>query len=175
MLVVMQSDASPAQIERVLGFGLSPTHLDWHCVLDGGRVDILELTLRLCEEFGLAMRVNDPELRQRLIAAGKPANDTPIIDGYTLPVDEKNAIWARTLRELVHQLEHAPRPAIEPYALRGDFSRWIRDVFGDFALANELRAIEAQTRNAPGADTVAGIADAIRSRYDLVEEPLLSC
>jgi hypothetical protein len=56
--------------------------------------------------------------------------------------------------------------------MRNDFSRWIREVFGDFALASELRALEAQTRAAPGSDTVAGIADAIRSRYDLVEEPL---
>jgi hypothetical protein len=56
--------------------------------------------------------------------------------------------------------------------MRSDFSRWIRDVFGDFSLANELRALETQTRAAPGADTVAGIADAIRGRYDLVEEPL---
>jgi hydroxymethylpyrimidine pyrophosphatase-like HAD family hydrolase len=78
----------------------------------------------------------------------------------------------RTLREFVHHLEHAALPAIEPYAMRNDFSRWIREVFGDFALASELRALEAQTRAAPGSDTVAGIADAIRSRYDLVEEPL---
>jgi hydroxymethylpyrimidine pyrophosphatase-like HAD family hydrolase len=82
------------------------------------------------------------------------------------------AARARTLREFVHHLEHSPRGAIEPYAARSDFSRWIRDVFGDFSLANELRALEAQTRAEPGTDTVAGIADAIRSRYDLVEEPL---
>ena len=78
----------------------------------------------------------------------------------------------RTLREFVHRLEAAPRAAIEPYAVRGDFSRWIRDVFGDFALASEIRALEAQARAAPGSDTVAGVADAIRSRYELVEEPL---
>lgn len=89
-----------AQIDRVLNFGLRPTHLDWHCVLDGGRPDILELTLQLCEEHGLAMRVNDPQLRESLIAAGKPANDTPIIDGYSLPLEEKNATWARKLGEL---------------------------------------------------------------------------
>ncbi len=89
-----------AQIERVLRFGLQPTHLDWHCVLDGGRSDILELTLQLCDEYGFAMRVNNPDLRDTLIAAGKPANDTPIIDGYGLPVEEKNAIWARMLGEL---------------------------------------------------------------------------
>ena len=89
-----------AQIDRVLGFGLKPTHLDWHCVLEGGRPDILELTLRLCDEHRLAMRVSDPDVRDALLSAGKPANDTPIIDGYSLPVDEKNAIWAQKLQEL---------------------------------------------------------------------------
>ena len=78
----------------------------------------------------------------------------------------------RTLREFVHHLEAAPRAAIEPYAVRGDFSRWIRDVFGDFALAAELGALEAQARATPDSETVVGIADAIRSRYELIEEPV---
>jgi hypothetical protein len=78
----------------------------------------------------------------------------------------------RTLRDFVRHVEAAPLNAIEPYAIRGDFSRWIKNVFGDFALAAELRALEAQARATPGSDTVAGIADAIRSRYELVEEPL---
>jgi predicted glycoside hydrolase/deacetylase ChbG (UPF0249 family) len=133
-----------AQIERVLDFGLQPTHLDWHCVLDGGRPDILELTLRLCEEFGLAMRVNGPELRTALIAAGKPANDTPIIDGYGLPLDEKNAIWARKLGELppgFHQWAahvstgDAEAQAMEPGAWR------VRKTDFDFFTSAEARAL----------------------------------
>lgn len=133
-----------AQIERVLSFGLKPTHLDWHCVLDGGRSDILELTLRLCEEFELAMRVNDPALRQRLIAAGKPANDTPIIDGYSLPVDEKNAIWEQKLRALpsgFHQWAahvstgDAEAQAMEPVGWR------VRKTDFDFFTSAEARSI----------------------------------
>src|SRR5687767_14918235 len=34
-----------AQIETVLAGGLSPTHLDWHCLYDGGRPDIFDLTV----------------------------------------------------------------------------------------------------------------------------------
>jgi predicted glycoside hydrolase/deacetylase ChbG (UPF0249 family) len=89
-----------AQIGRVLDFGLQPTHLDWHCVLEGGRADILELTQRLCDEFGLAMRVNTPETRDSLLAQGKPANDSPIVDSYSLPVEGKAAIWSQMLRDL---------------------------------------------------------------------------
>lgn len=133
-----------AQIGRVLDFGLQPTHLDWHCVLDGGRPDILELTLSLCDEFGLAMRVNDPELQEKLSAAGKPANDTPIIDGYGLPLDEKNAIWAEKLRTLppgFHQwaahvsLGDAEAQAMEPDAWR------VRKTDFDFFTSTEARTL----------------------------------
>ena len=36
-----------AQIDAVLDAGLAPTHLDWHCLADGGRDDILDLTVAL--------------------------------------------------------------------------------------------------------------------------------
>ena len=133
-----------AQIDRVLGFGLAPTHLDWHCVIDGGRPDILELTLRLCEEHDLAMRVGVPEVRERLIVAGKPANDTPIIDGYNLPLDEKNAIWAQKLRALpagFHQwavhvsLGDAEAQAMEPTAWR------VRKTDFDFFTSQEAKSL----------------------------------
>jgi predicted glycoside hydrolase/deacetylase ChbG (UPF0249 family) len=133
-----------AQIDRVLEFGLTPTHLDWHCVLDGGRPDILELTLKLCDEFGLAMRVNNPELRAELIAAGKPANDTPIIDGYGLPVDEKNAIWAQKLRELTpgfHQwAAHVSTGDEEARAMEPGGWR-VRKTDFDFFTSKEARSI----------------------------------
>ncbi|HEX8027615.1 MAG TPA: HAD hydrolase family protein [Vicinamibacterales bacterium] len=78
-----------------------------------------------------------------------------------------------TLRELVEQLEHQPAPELEPFVKRGDFSRWIRDVFGDYVLAAELRSIEARHRGAPSGDTVAALVDAIRARYDLRDEVTL--
>lgn len=46
-----------AQIGAVIDAGLTPTHLDWHCLADGGRDDILDLTVALAEEHGLAARV----------------------------------------------------------------------------------------------------------------------
>jgi predicted glycoside hydrolase/deacetylase ChbG (UPF0249 family) len=46
-----------AQIEAVLAAGLSPTHLDWHCLADGGREEIFDLTVALAGEYGLAARV----------------------------------------------------------------------------------------------------------------------
>jgi predicted glycoside hydrolase/deacetylase ChbG (UPF0249 family) len=47
-----------AQIDTVVDVGLAPTHLDWHGLADGGRADILELTMALAQEYGLAARVS---------------------------------------------------------------------------------------------------------------------
>ena len=81
---------------------------------------------------------------------------------------------ARTLREFVSQLEGQPPAALDPFVQRCDFSRWIRDVFGDHALASEMRAIESRHRGTPSPDTVPALVDAIRARYDLRDEPLLA-
>src|SRR5215211_6650766 len=55
-----------AQIECVLAAGMRPTHLDWHCLYDGGRPEIFDLTLGLATEYGLALRVFDPASSERL-------------------------------------------------------------------------------------------------------------
>jgi hypothetical protein len=46
-----------AQIDAVVNARLTPTHLDFHCLADGGREDILDLTVALASEYGLAVRV----------------------------------------------------------------------------------------------------------------------
>lgn len=46
-----------AQIDAVVDTGLRPTHLDWHCLADGGRDDVFDLTLALAKEYGLAARL----------------------------------------------------------------------------------------------------------------------
>jgi len=48
---------------------------------------------------------------------------------------------ARTLRQFTEALSD-PRTVLDGYLRRNDFSRWIADVFGDFALADDLRRIE---------------------------------
>jgi hydroxymethylpyrimidine pyrophosphatase-like HAD family hydrolase len=77
---------------------------------------------------------------------------------------------ARTLRQFVNVLEQAPAASLEGHLRRGDFSRWIADVFGDYPLAAELRKVEERHRAGASADTVHDIAAAIRARYDVAEE-----
>jgi hydroxymethylpyrimidine pyrophosphatase-like HAD family hydrolase len=76
-----------------------------------------------------------------------------------------------TLREFVAELERISPAVLEPYVRRGDFSRWIDEVFGDHVLATDLRVIEEQHRRAPRGDTIAAIITSIRGRYDLAPGP----
>jgi hydroxymethylpyrimidine pyrophosphatase-like HAD family hydrolase len=76
----------------------------------------------------------------------------------------------RTLRQFVAELESTPKSMLDAYVLRGDFSRWIDEVFGDHVLAQQLRSLEGGHRTDHRPDTLAEIAGAIRARYDLVDE-----
>ena len=102
-----------AQIETVLAAGLAPTHLDWHCLADGGRADIFDLTMRLAKEYGLALRVHDRALAERCHRQGLPANDHGILDSYRYPAGDKAARFAQLLRELPAGLsEWAVHPSL---------------------------------------------------------------
>jgi hypothetical protein len=56
--------------------------------------------------------------------------------------------------------------------MRGDFSRWIGDVFGDRALADELRTLEQRCRTGLRGEALPAMANAVRGRYDLAEDEL---
>ncbi|HLW01904.1 MAG TPA: polysaccharide deacetylase family protein [Ktedonobacterales bacterium] len=102
-----------AQIEAVLAKSLQPTHLDWHCLYNGGRADIFELTARLAREYGLALRVFDRATGEPLRRAGLPTPEHPVVDTYRLGADGKAAWFAKALRELPSGLsEWAAHPAL---------------------------------------------------------------
>jgi len=102
-----------AQIEAVLAAGLSPTHLDWHCLYNGGRADIFEMTVKLAEAYGLAVRVFNRSTGEALQQRGLPTNDHDVLDSYRLAIVEKSAWYARALRELPSGLsEWAVHPAL---------------------------------------------------------------
>jgi hypothetical protein len=56
---------------------------------------------------------------------------------------------ARTLKEFGMMLERLPIVAIEGHARRGDFSRWIGEVFGDQPLAVAISSVEEAYRRRP--------------------------
>jgi predicted glycoside hydrolase/deacetylase ChbG (UPF0249 family) len=89
-----------AQIGAVLDAGLTPTHLDWHCLADGGRDDIFDLTVALADEHGLAVRAWLEPARQKLRQQGLPVVDHDFLDSFALDLDGKAARYAQLLHDL---------------------------------------------------------------------------
>ena len=90
-----------AQIEKVLSAGVHPTHLDWHCLADGGREDVFEVTLALAEEYRTTIRAWTPHGRRRASERGYRVQDQPFLDSFALPV-------AGRLELLLERVEHLP-------------------------------------------------------------------
>lgn len=134
-----------AQIGRVLDAGLRPTHLDWHCINNGGRADIFDLAVRLAREHGLALRVNDPALGARLRTRGLPANDHPMLDSYRLDLAGKADTYLRLLRELPPGLsEWAVHPSTgDPASQAIDESWRVRRSDYDFLVSPEAQTAVA--------------------------------
>ncbi|HXJ87804.1 MAG TPA: HAD hydrolase family protein [Candidatus Binatia bacterium] len=74
---------------------------------------------------------------------------------------------ARSLKELVRLLVSIPVAALEEHARRGDFSRWIANVFHDNRLASDVRKIEQRYRLGLLDDVRPEMAKLIQERYGL--------
>ena len=120
----------------------------------------------MVRQFTIGQRLT-PHVRHR-----EKYVDVPVTEGHAFVFAEGPGAGrrARTLRQFVAHVEHMPSVALEAYLKRGDFSRWIRGVFGDHALASELRAHEERYRRGDDLDIVPEVVAAIRSRYDLTED-----
>ena len=130
-----------AQIEAVLAAGLTPTHLDWHCLYDGGRPDIFDLTLGLAREYGLALRVFDPARIRPLQRQGLPTNDHDMVDSTRLETAGKTALYLQMLRELPAGLsEWAVHPALGTDEARAIDGWWAkREADFAFLISPEAR------------------------------------
>ncbi|MGH2533112.1 MAG: polysaccharide deacetylase family protein [Thermomicrobiales bacterium] len=130
-----------AQIETVLAAGLRPTHLDWHCLRDGGRPDVFDLTCGLATEYGLALRVFDPTRSERLQRRGLPAVDQGVVDSTRLATAGKTARLVRLLRDLPAGLSewavHPGRGTAEARAIDGWWPKRAADL--RFLVSREAR------------------------------------
>ena len=133
-----------AQIDTVVQAGLRPTHLDFHCIADGGREDIFELTVNLAREYGLALRVHFDHHQAALRSRGLPVNDHPVLDSYTMDPATKHEEYIRLLRELPAGLsEWAVHPSLgndETRALEPGSWR-IRKADLDFVTSADARRV----------------------------------
>jgi chitin disaccharide deacetylase len=132
-----------AQIERVLGAGLQPTHLDSHCGVHTGREEIFEMTLDLAHEYGVPLRAYFRPFIEMMQRRGHPTNDHDLMDSYDLDTTDKAARYARMLRELPAGLsEWAVHPGLGNAELRAAVPSWrVRQTDFDFVVSQEARTI----------------------------------
>jgi len=74
---------------------------------------------------------------------------------------------ARSLKQFVLLLASTPVTSLGGHARRGDFSRWIADVFQDHRLASDVRKIEQRCRLGYLDDVRQSVATLIQARYGL--------
>jgi hypothetical protein len=80
----------------------------------------------------------------------------------------------RTLKEFVFGLATLPSSVLSGHARRGDFSRWIADVFRDHFLASDIRKVEQRFRLGHIKDLSDSLVKLIQERYEVSPEPITS-
>lgn len=92
--------------------------------------------------------------------------------GFWFTDDLKTAAGpARTLKEFIALLDQVGPGIVEGHARRGDFSRWVGDVFHDHALASDIRKIEQRFRLGHIHDLTESIAKLVQDRYQFSPGP----
>jgi len=134
-----------AQLDVVLRAGVRVTHLDFHCLADGGRDDILDVALGIAAEHGLAVRVWSDPARARMRSAGRPVIDHAFVDSFALDVAGKAEQLAARLRALPAGLtEWAVHPGLEGAADGADHGWAVRSSDHAFLTSPAARAIVEQ-------------------------------
>lgn len=119
-------------------------------------------TPSLPEGFTIARRITS-HVRHRTKYIDVPM---PLERAFRFTSGRKSlGLSARTLREFMRTQELVPTGALQAHARRGDFSRWIREVFGDAPLAADLQRLEKQVRDEEVGDPRPALAKLIRERY----------
>ena len=174
-VMVVTCESNPAEVAalcKLCGGGTPPNEWDILRQLRQGQAAVLPRTDEAggrLQIFNVAGRIT-PHVRHR-----QKYVDVPVSSGQAFVFDTDGPAAprrVRTLRQFVNRVERMSMAEIEPYVKRADFSRWIGDVFADHALAADLRVIETTELVHIHPDVGARIADAVRSRYDLLDEPV---
>ena len=174
ILVTCESDPAEVRALHALCGATEPVDA-WRTMLGGlgvGEAAVLPIT----HEAGAALRrvhlggriTHHVRHREKYV-------DVPVPEGRAFVFTPRNGAAparAATLRAFVAALDVAPQDVVDAHARRGDFSRWLRDVFGDYPLAEEIRRLEGRSRDEQDPTAVAAIASAIRGRYDLTSDEI---
>jgi hypothetical protein len=169
--VIVTRTTDPYEVQAVLAMiGNENNEAEWKPVLEGLATNEAAL-LPGIEEAGGKLRQFKllPRLTSHVRHRSKYL-DVPMIEGHSFVfTDDGNPVGApvRTLREFVSALANCPPKVLDGHARRGDFSRWIADVFHDHPLALDIRKVEQRYRLGCIHDIRDALAKPIRDRYEL--------
>lgn len=177
ILVTCESD--PGEVAALHGLCRSTDPLEtWRTVLGGldhGEAAALPVT----DEAGASLRRIHLGLRiTHHVRHREKYVDVPVPEPRAFVFTHRNAAQgarALTLKDFASALDTMATEVLEGHARRGDFSRWLRDVFGDYPLAREVQALEERFRRERDSAAVPAMATAIRSRYDLTPDDARPC
>lgn len=172
-VVLVTSESDPAEVAALHALcGATEPVERWATILAAlgtGEAAALPVT----EEAGSTLR--RIHLAPRLTAHVRHREkyvDVPITDDRAFVFTSHGAPTgdrALTLRAFANTLDRLPTDVACGHARRGDFGRWIRDVFGDYLLASTVQDLEQRCWQGGDPDAIAAIGSAIRGRYELGE------
>jgi predicted glycoside hydrolase/deacetylase ChbG (UPF0249 family) len=136
-----------AQIDAVLAAKLTPTHLDWHSIRIHRKPEIFDVMFKLARDYGLALRVRERPLIQKVQSQGLPCNDYDFLDSYELETTGKTNRYIQLLRDLPPGLsEWAVHPGLadaELLTIEPDGAK-IRQADLDSMISEEVREVIQQ-------------------------------
>jgi hydroxymethylpyrimidine pyrophosphatase-like HAD family hydrolase len=174
--IVVTRESDPNEVRSLFALCGScqgrKSEAEWHQLLDGlaiGEAVVLPVT---DEAQGEIRRIHlTPRLTPHVRHLAKYI-DIPVPEGRAFVFWRDGVMTrdrARTLREFVGVLERSIVSGLDGHLRRGDFSRWIGDVFGDYPLSKTVRQIEQDYRSGTMRDLPDALAQAVRSRYEFLE------
>ncbi len=135
------------QIETVLSAQIKPTHLDWHALRIVRKPEICDVMFKLAREYGLALRVRERALIEKVQRKGLPVNDYDFLDSYELGATGKPTQYIQLLRELPAGLsEWAVHPGLadaELLAIEPDGAQ-VRQADTDSMVSAQIREVIQQ-------------------------------
>lgn len=177
ILVTCESD--PAEVQALHALCHSPEPVDSWGVLLGGLGVGETAALPITNEAAPSLR--RVHLGRRItyhVRHREKYADVPVPNSRAFVFTHRgisNGARATTLKEFVAALDTMGPDMLAGHARRGDFSRWLRDVFGDYPLALAVHALEERCRDERDSTPVPAIASTIRGRYDLTPDTSVPC
>jgi len=172
--IIVTRTTDPYEVRAVAAmFGKGNNESEWKAILEGLASNEAALLPGIEEAGGKLLQFKLlPRLTSHVRHRSKYL-DVPVTEGQAFVfTDDGNPVGApaRTLKEFVSSLANCPPKVLDGHARRGDFSRWIADVFHDQPLASDIRKVEQQCRQGSMHDISDALAGPIQERYGLTLE-----